>query len=177
MVVPFGCGHVYGGGFPIWTCPSWVVHCCLFWESLGSSPFNLLLAAPLSRPAQWDLQSRYLRRRRTETSNFRELSPLDLFCFFPGFMCNRVRKSPQIWRKLPDFLGGGKCVKSCHICGHHSFVQSRYKQIPEKTQETDNHELWRKTNKKPARFGKAPVLAFIQMAVQTSGGPKFRGTS
>ena len=41
------------------------------------------------------------------------------FPFFPGILCNVVRKSPQNMEKKTRFPGGEKIVESCHACGCH----------------------------------------------------------
>ena len=74
--------------------------------------------------------------QRTEICNFRAPSPLFCFLIFStGYFslfsrlsvehCNLDWKHPHVWRKLPDFWVGEKCVKSCHVPGCHAFFQSQ----------------------------------------------------
>ena len=39
-------------------------------------------------------------------ADFLKYSPVDLFVFSPGFLCNLVKKSPQNEEKIARFLGG-----------------------------------------------------------------------
>ena len=51
-----------------------------------------------------------------------EFSPVDVFPFSPGILCNLVRKSPQSVEKLARFPGGEKCTEFCHIPDCHGSV-------------------------------------------------------
>ena len=63
-------------------------------------------------------------RQGTEICNFGSPSPLFflnyfqlIFPFSPGFLCNFVRTSPEIWRALPDFRAEKESLTSCHASG------------------------------------------------------------
>ena len=58
---------------------------------------------------------------RTQICNFGAPSPVVLFLFSQGFLCNSVRKSPQNMEKIARFRGVQKTVESCHVSGCHVF--------------------------------------------------------
>ena len=63
--------------------------------------------------------------------NFESSSGCLPFC--PGSV-NLVRRSPQMWRKSPDFQAEKKSVESCHISGCHGFLVLKRKTLAQHLQ-------------------------------------------